>query len=39
LERAGGAHGNKGRDAALTAIEMAAFARKLVNDGIKTKRA
>lgn len=39
LERAGGAHGNKGRDAALTAIEMATFARKLVNDGIKTKRA
>jgi 6,7-dimethyl-8-ribityllumazine synthase len=39
LERAGGAHGNKGRDAALTAIEMATLARKLANDGITTKRA
>lgn len=39
FERAGGAHGNKGRDAALTAIEMALFARKLANDGITKKRA
>lgn len=39
LDRAGGAHGNKGRDAALTAIEMALFDRKLANDGITTKRA
>lgn len=39
LDRAGGAHGNKGRDAALTAIEMALFDRKLADDGITTKRA
>jgi 6,7-dimethyl-8-ribityllumazine synthase len=39
FERAGGAHGNKGRDAALTAIEMATFDRKLASDGITTKRA
>lgn len=38
LDRAGGAHGNKGRDAALTAIEMALFDRKLASDGITTKR-
>jgi 6,7-dimethyl-8-ribityllumazine synthase len=38
LDRAGGAHGNKGHDAALTAIEMAAFDRKLADDGITTKR-
>ena len=38
FERAGGAHGNKGRDAALTAIEMAVFDRKLADDGITTKR-
>jgi 6,7-dimethyl-8-ribityllumazine synthase len=38
LERAGGARGNKGRDAAWTAIEMAIFDRKLANDGITTKR-
>jgi 6,7-dimethyl-8-ribityllumazine synthase len=38
FERAGGAHGNKGRDAALTAIEMAAFNRKLADNGITTKR-
>lgn len=38
FDRAGGAHGNKGRDAALTAIEMAAFDRKLADDGITTKR-
>jgi 6,7-dimethyl-8-ribityllumazine synthase len=38
LARAGGAHGNKGRDAALTAIEMAIFDQKLANDGITTKR-
>jgi 6,7-dimethyl-8-ribityllumazine synthase len=38
FERAGGVHGNKGRDAALTAIEMAAFDRKLADDGITTKR-
>jgi len=38
LDRAGGAHGNKGRDAALTAIEMALFDRKLTDDGITTKR-
>jgi 6,7-dimethyl-8-ribityllumazine synthase len=36
LERAGGAHGNKGYDAALTAIEMTLFDRKLANDGITT---
>jgi len=39
LDRAGGAHGNKGRDAALTAIEMALFDRKLADDGITKKRA
>jgi len=38
FDRAGGAHGNKGHDAALTAIEMAAFGRKLADDGITTKR-
>jgi 6,7-dimethyl-8-ribityllumazine synthase len=38
FDRAGGAHGNKGRDAALTAIEMAVFDRKLRDDGITTKR-
>jgi 6,7-dimethyl-8-ribityllumazine synthase len=38
FDRAGGAHGNKGRDAALTAIEMALFDRKLADDGITTKR-
>lgn len=38
LERAGGEHGNKGWDAALTAIEMALFDRKLADDGITTKR-
>ena len=38
LDRAGGAHGNKGRDAALTAIEMALFDRKLADDGITTQR-
>ena len=37
--RAGGDHGNKGRDAARTAIEMALFDRKLASDGITTKRA
>jgi len=37
LDRAGGVHGNKGRDAALTAIEMAVFDRKLVDDGITTQ--
>ena len=39
LDRAGGSHGNKGRDAALTAIEMVLFDRKLENDGIPTQRA
>ena len=39
LDRAGGVHGNKGRDAALTAIEMAVLDRKLAGDGITTKRA
>jgi 6,7-dimethyl-8-ribityllumazine synthase len=39
LDRAGGTHGNKGRDAALTAIEMALFDRKLADDGITKKRA
>jgi 6,7-dimethyl-8-ribityllumazine synthase len=39
FDRAGGSHGNKGRDAALTAIEMVLFDRKLENDGIPTKRA
>ena len=38
FDRAGGAHGNKGHDAALTAIEMALFDRKLADDGITTKR-
>ncbi len=38
LDRAGGAHGNKGHEAALTAIEMALFDRKLADDGITTKR-
>ena len=38
LDRAGGAHGNKGRDAALTAVEMALFDRKLADDGITTQR-
>jgi len=38
FDRAGGALGNKGREAALTAIEMAMFDRKLTDDGIKTKR-
>ncbi len=38
LERAGGEHGNKGYDAALTAIEMTLFDRKLAQDGITTKR-
>jgi 6,7-dimethyl-8-ribityllumazine synthase len=37
FDRAGGAHGNKGRDAALTAIEMALFDTKLADDGITTK--
>ncbi|MBT8454109.1 MAG: 6,7-dimethyl-8-ribityllumazine synthase [Deltaproteobacteria bacterium] len=39
FERAGGTHGNKGRDAALTAIEMVILDRKLADDGITTKRA
>ena len=38
LDRAGGVHGNKGRDAAMTAMEMAVFDRKLADDGITTKR-
>jgi 6,7-dimethyl-8-ribityllumazine synthase len=38
FERAGGAHGNKGRDAALTAIEMVILDRKLADDGITKKR-
>mgnify|MGYP001550994764 FL=1 len=38
LDRAGGAHGNKGHDAALTAIEMTLFDRKLADDGITTQR-
>lgn len=38
-DRAGGSHGNKGRDAALTAIEMVLFDRKLESDGIPTQRA
>lgn len=38
LDRAGGAHGNKGHDAALTAIEMTLFDRKLIDDGITTQR-
>jgi 6,7-dimethyl-8-ribityllumazine synthase len=37
FDRAGGTHGNKGRDAARTAIEMAAFDQKLADDGITTK--
>ncbi len=39
LDRAGGAHGNKGRDAALTAVEMVLFDRRVQRDGIATKRA
>ena len=39
LDRAGGTQGNKGRDAALTAIEMVLFDRKLDKDGIPPKRA
>ena len=38
FDRAGGEQGNKGRDAALTAIEMTVFDRKLADDGITTKR-
>jgi len=38
FDRAGGTLGNKGRDAALTAIEMAILERKLASDGITTKR-
>ncbi|MGB8330530.1 MAG: 6,7-dimethyl-8-ribityllumazine synthase [Polyangiales bacterium] len=38
FDRAGGALGNKGRDAALTAIEMAILDRRLASDGITTKR-
>lgn len=38
LERAGGTHGNKGRDAALTAVEMVLFDRRLAEDGITKKR-
>ena len=38
LARAGGDRGNMGYDAALTAIEMTLFDRKLVHDGISTKR-
>ena len=38
FDRAGGSHGNKGHDAALTAIEMALFDRKLADEGITTKR-
>lgn len=37
FDRAGGAYGNKGHDAALTAIEMAGFDQKLADDGITTK--
>jgi 6,7-dimethyl-8-ribityllumazine synthase len=37
FDRAGGVHGNKGRDAALTAIEMAVLDRKFASDGITTK--
>ena len=38
LARAGGDHGNKGYDAALTAIEMTWFDRRLADDGITAKR-
>lgn len=38
LARAGGEHGNKGHDAALTALEMMVFDRKLQDDGIPTQR-
>ena len=38
FDRAGGPHGNKGRDAARTAIEMVLFDRKLSEDGITKKR-
>ncbi|MEM7433504.1 MAG: 6,7-dimethyl-8-ribityllumazine synthase [Myxococcota bacterium] len=34
--RAGGDHGNKGRDAALTAIEMVVLDRKLQDDALST---
>jgi 6,7-dimethyl-8-ribityllumazine synthase len=33
LDRAGGAHGNKGRDAALTALEMASLLEALPKEG------
>ncbi|MBI3648163.1 MAG: 6,7-dimethyl-8-ribityllumazine synthase [Actinobacteria bacterium] len=33
LERAGGAHGNKGRDAALAALEMASLLDKIAKGG------
>ncbi len=38
FDRAGGEHGNKGHDAAMTAIEMIVLDRKLSDDGITTKR-
>ncbi|MGB5813447.1 MAG: 6,7-dimethyl-8-ribityllumazine synthase [Polyangiales bacterium] len=39
LARAGGDHGNKGRDAAMTAIEMVLFDRKLEADGVTAQGA
>lgn len=38
-DRAGGKHGNKGREAALTAIEMVSLDHSLAADGITKKRA
>ena len=38
LERAGGAHGNKGHDAALAAIEMATLYRALPSAGLGRRR-
>lgn len=38
LQRAGGAHGNKGHDAALAAIEMATLYRALPSAGLGRRR-
>ena len=38
FEHTSATHGYWGRDAALTAIEMAVLDRKLADDGITTKR-
>ena len=38
LDRAGGTHGNKGSDAALTAIEMVLLDQRFEKDGISSQR-